>query len=372
MDIRGEEPKPHSPDGPDLMRDSLAQVKAAEVGNRSFQAPKWLRRVHLALPAIGLAILIVMLIRLDREAMMAQLVHISGVHFALAALAFIVNAWLKCARWLRIIRAYDIVVPYREGILAFFSSIFYGMVTIGGVGELTRTGALLARDVHWSKALVSCVFDRVLDVALLAAIGAVALIHFYLPPTGRYLALATLAGVGIAALLGAPRLVQWCASHVHSWWFFRRRPRQAERLQSLFEATLPLVRLLKLCELVLWTIISWAGYMCTMLILAHGLAIHASPWSVIAASALGGLTILLPISFQGVGTREPMFVFVLGREGTSPEQAVLLAMLGFWVMFFTAVTIGLIGIVAQAAHRKAQTSNTDTTSPDTKSADTAG
>ncbi|MBK7826316.1 MAG: flippase-like domain-containing protein [Nannocystis sp.] len=294
-----------------------------------------------------------MLARLDREAMIAQMSHISGAHFALAALLFAVNACLKCLRWLRLVRTYDIVLPHREGILAFFASIFYGMVTIGGVGEITRIGVLIARDVQWSRALVSCLFDRVLDVSLLSIIACVALIHNYLPPPGRYYSFAVLAGVVIAAILGGQRIVQWCASSVKSWPIIRNMPNQAERIKSLFEATLPCVRFAKLCELVLWTIISWVGYMGTMLVLADGLAIQVSPWSVIAASALGGLTILLPISFQGVGTREPMFVLVLGREGVSQEQAVLLAMLGFWVVYFTAIAIGLMGIAGQAARRRA-------------------
>ena len=194
-------------------------------------APKWLRRVRLALPAVGLAILIVILARLDREAMLAQLSHISVVHFVLAAGMFVMNVLLKFVRWLRILRTYDIVLPLREGLLAFFASIFYGMVTVGGVGELTRTGVLIARDVHWSRALVSCLFDRVLDVALLSIIGAVALIHLYLPADGQLLALATLAAVTVAGLLGGPRLLQWCAASVTSWPFIRRMPSQAERLR---------------------------------------------------------------------------------------------------------------------------------------------
>lgn len=316
-------------------------------------AAKWLRRVRLALPVVGLAILVVMLARLDRQAMLAQLGRISGVHIALAASVFALNAWLKGLRWLRILRAYDIDLPYREGMIAFFASIFYGVVTIGGVGELTRSGVLIARDVHWSTALVSCLFDRALDVALLVVIAAVALSSFYLPTPARPIVLATLGTVVIAAFLGGGRLLQWCAARVSGLPVIRGMPSVGERLRLLLVATLPCVRLPKLAELVVWTLVSWSGYMGMMLILAHGLAVQSSPWSVVTASALGGLTTLLPISFQGVGTREPMFVFVLGREGVSHEQAVLLAMLGFWVMFLTAIAIGLLGIVAQAAHRKA-------------------
>lgn len=326
-------------------------------------APKWLRRVRLALPAIGLVILVVMLARLDREAMLAQLGHISGLHIALATLMFISNVLLKFIRWLRILRTYDVSLPIGEGMLAFFASIFYGQVTIGGVGELTRSGALIARDVHWSKALVSSLFDRVLDVALLAVIGAVALIHFYVPPGPRTLALATLTAVTLGGILGGRWLLQWCAATVHTWPLLRTRPSQVERLRALLAATIPLTQPAKLAELVAWTVVAWAGYMSTMLILADGLGMAASAWSVIAASALGGLTILLPISFQGVGTREPMFAFVLAREGVSQELAVLLAMLGFWIMFFTAIAIGLIGIAGQAAHRRSRNAATPDAPP---------
>lgn len=316
-------------------------------------ASKWLRRARLGLPAVGLVILVVMLARLDRDAMIAQMGHISGGSIALAALLFAGNACLKCVRWLRLLRTYDIILPYREGILAFFASVFYGLVTIGGVGELTRIGVLIARDVPWSKALVSCLFDRVLDVSLLTLIACIALIHIYLPPPGRHFAFAALAGVVISAVLGGRRILQWCASSVTAGPIIRSMPNQAERLKSLFEAMIPCAKPAKLCELMAWTIISWVGYMGTMLVLADGLAIQVSAWSVVAASALGGLTTLLPISFQGVGTREPMFVLVLGREGVSQEQAVLLAMLGFWVVYFTAIAIGLIGLAGQAARRRA-------------------
>lgn len=326
-------------------------------------AAKWLRRGRLALPAIGLAILVIMLARLDREAMLAQLGHISGLHVALATLMFVSNVLLKFIRWLRILRTYGVALPIGEGMLAFFASIFYGQVTIGGVGELTRSGALIARDVHWSQALVSSLFDRVLDVALLAVIGATALIYFYVPQGARTLALAALTLATLAGILGGRWLLQRCAATVHTWPLVRSRPSQVERLQALLAATIPLTHPVKLTELVAWTVIAWAGYMSTMLILADGLGMQASPWSVIAASALGGLTILLPISFQGVGTREPMFAFVLGREGVSQELAVLLAMLGFWIMFFAAIAIGLIGIAGQAARRRSTPAATPPAAP---------
>ena len=81
--------------------------------------------------------------------------------------------------------------------------------------------------------------------------------------------------------------------------------------------------------------------------LARGLHLEV-PWIVLsAATAVAALTVLLPITFQGVGTRELIFVVALHPFGIAPEAAVLLALLVVTVNLGTTIAVGMFGLGAR-------------------------
>jgi hypothetical protein len=57
------------------------------------------------------------------------------------------------------------------------------------------------------------------------------------------------------------------------------------------------------------------------------------------------LTALLLISICGLGMREVVFAKVIGTSGTSMESAVVLSLANLAVITFTALALGLIGVV---------------------------
>ena len=62
-----------------------------------------------------------------------------------------------------------------------------------------------------------------------------------------------------------------------------------------------------------------------------------------AATSFAALSGLLPITFQGIGTREAIFVIALGREGVSEERAVLLGLMTVALLLFVSALTGAIG-----------------------------
>ncbi len=74
-----------------------------------------------------------------------------------------------------------------------------------------------------------------------------------------------------------------------------------------------------------------------------------SPVSVVLAVAGGSLIALLPISINGLGSREMVFVFVLGKAGLTADEAVALSLAWFAITIVISVALGGLAL-ALAPH----------------------
>ncbi|MGH8612351.1 MAG: lysylphosphatidylglycerol synthase transmembrane domain-containing protein [Gammaproteobacteria bacterium] len=72
-----------------------------------------------------------------------------------------------------------------------------------------------------------------------------------------------------------------------------------------------------------------------------------SPVSVVLAVTGGSLIALLPISINGLGSREMVFVFVLGKAGLTADEAVALSLA--WFAITTVISVALGGLALGTA-----------------------
>lgn len=272
---------------------------------------------------------------------------------ALAAGFFSVNILLKAIRWNRMLSAQGIPLSLSVAVAAYLNGQFYGQVTVGRVGEFYRAEALTERNVSLGRAMSSCLWDRILDVLLVLFLAAV-LGAFVV---GDYRT-AAWAG-GILAVLGAGGLLTIAAIKVA---FNPRSKAHLERLRAriersdllkrfvytlleMIDGSKKLMRPLPLAEALFWTAISWANYFATLWQLAASMELVASRAALTAAASLAALTALLPISISGLGIREVVFANVLGTRGIRMESAVVLSLANLVVMTFTAISLGLVGVL---------------------------
>jgi uncharacterized membrane protein YbhN (UPF0104 family) len=122
-------------------------------------------------------------------------------------------------------------------------------------------------------------------------------------------------------------------------------------LVALISGLGPLLRPLFLLEAVVWTSVAWSLYFASVWRVAAGIGIDASPVTLTAASALGALSALLPVTISGLGAREVIFMQVLGPIGVAPERAVVLSLLHLGMMTVVAIGVGLLGLVARQRQR---------------------
>lgn len=296
--------------------------------------PSLVRRL---LPLVGLAMAVFFVSRLDVGAMVDVVRVADPRYVVVASLLMATNTVLKGVRWYRLLRAQPGAVEQQLGLSdtswMFVEAVFLGSFTIGRIGEFVRVSRLHDRGVAVSVGLASCLVDRGLDLAALVVIGAAC---------AAFLSAGIAAGAAVAALGIAATFVGAAVARVvvkgaeNSGTGFVDKARRMVRSAAFF--ALPKV----LAEAMLWTLLAWSFAFGVVICLARALSLQASAVSLTAAHAISGISTLLPFTWQGVGTRELIFAAILGKEGITGPQAVVLAELTFVVMLLTGTWMGLL------------------------------
>jgi glycosyltransferase 2 family protein len=286
-------------------------------------------------------------VRFDFSSAWQALLGIRLSNLWLASAAFLLNLLIKAIRWHRMARQLSISVPLPVSIAAFFSGCFWGLLTIGRIGEFYRAEALFGRAPSKMVALATCITDRLIDVAFLAYLAAALSTLIFLP--WSVASRVTLVGVATVVLalvfVGLARLTRRRAKiAVPSPTEERRSPRwwlaSREQIAPLLVASRDLVFEWRMAETLALTAVSWAAYFLAIHWLALGLGIRA-PFSVTCvASALAAIAAALPISFQGLGTRDATFVLVFGAVGITTTQSMTLSLSALALFYLVSIPTG--------------------------------
>jgi uncharacterized protein (TIRG00374 family) len=275
--------------------------------------------------------------------------------------AYALNAILKALRWHRMLQHQGVAIGWRTSIAAFMSGAFYGMLTIGRVGELMRAEALLEHAQSKTDALANAIADRLLDAGFLVcvAVSCCVLLHGAWP--WSLLAVVTLACALALGLQSCRRRLAMAPTPTAE--LARERTRSPARPAAM-ERVLTgargfgrsLGRILfgpGTPEALIWTLVSWSAYFFAVARLATGLGIDAPLLALVGAIAAGTASAALPISFQGLGTREAVLAATLAPYGISTTKALTFSLLTLAVFYAVMLPLGGLGIAWRQHQRGA-------------------
>jgi uncharacterized protein (TIRG00374 family) len=310
------------------------------------KTPRW-RKV---LPFAGLVLLVWLLSRLDPGSMSAALGRVTFTTLLLSSAAFTTNMLIKAWRWQRMLAVQGIALPPKVTLAAYLSGQFYGQVTLGRVGELFRVEALIERGVSTGAALASSILDRLLDLFLVLAAGAVlgALVIGNAQVAAVALLLMILGGCAAwaaIAVAGSPAPSPRVTEFFHG---LAARPfldRIGKLVRELATGMYPMTRPGPLLEALVWTVIAWGFYLAALFALASGLHIVISKIVLTATAAFAALSALLPITISGLGARELIYIAVLKQHGVADEPAAVLSLLHLFIMTISSTLFGFAGVL---------------------------
>ncbi|MFV9507393.1 MAG: lysylphosphatidylglycerol synthase transmembrane domain-containing protein [Oscillochloridaceae bacterium umkhey_bin13] len=298
----------------------------------------------LLLRLLGPALLLIFLINADLGKLWATLLGAHLWPILLSLLLMPPFVMIKSWRWLRLLREMGIDLKFSTASALYTVGLFYGATTPGQAGDLLKAVYLRERGHPLPPAMLSVVLDRLFDLLIMAALGALGIFALgrLLPSRELQTALVILMGVGLVVLT-----VFLVARGPRQWALTVAIPRLAPGLTATLERWNNQLRTLTLSPQLLAAVsiaslISASFTFYRLWLLFAALDLNLVPlYVVVGASALIAVLQVLPISIAGVGVRDTVLIAVLLPYGYSTEQALTLSAL-FLLLNLQHILVGFI------------------------------
>jgi uncharacterized protein (TIRG00374 family) len=309
--------------------------------NARGQAPQLLARTSRLLPRLAVAggLTAYILWKSDPRAVLAATAGADWRPMAVAVLLVLVDRALMAYRWVVLLCTVDRALRPSLGALLriFFVSTFVGTFLPASVGsDAVRAFSLAKLNVRGGDAVASVFMDRILGVASLLLMALIGLLLYRESGANRPILAALAAAGGLCMvtmlLIFSRRSARVAAGCIERLPFATARDAGHRVLESIRKyAAYPrqLVNVL-ICSMAVQGLRIVQAYF-----LGRGLGIDAPLAIYFALIPLILLVMLLPVTFNGIGTSQAAFVWFFAQAGVDAATAFALS-----VLF---VALGIIG-----------------------------
>ncbi|PKO14133.1 hypothetical protein CVU37_14950 [candidate division BRC1 bacterium HGW-BRC1-1] len=309
--------------------------------------------LRLLIAALLLIIIFTMKAELGETLRLMARTHIGWLAAAFALL--IAGQALSIWKWKLLLRGAGSHVGFWLLVRASFIGLFYNNFLPGSVGgDVAKLMLVQAHTAGRARAAASIFMQRNTGVAGLLLLGLpVALIHpvrlsFFPMPFLALNNMATWFAVAAAGYVAINALMLSRRTYARLWKYLARpeggsprlRHRLAEKVQRLhaslllFRATLKSALVLSVVTQLLDCVIAYC--------VGLGLGIELPFTFYLVCVPLITLAQLIPITLNGLGLREALYLLLMGSAGVSPEAATGLSLLTFGLGFMLSLTGGLL------------------------------
>jgi len=314
-------------------------VNTEPASHKRFRLSTWLLRI------VGLGLLTYLLVRADLGEL-GRIIQTANHALVLLAFALIVPLIaIKTVRWEGILRAQSVQFRFKPAFLAYFGSLFLGLITPGRLGEFIKA-LHVSRDcgIPQSRALASVLADRLFDLYVLIVLGAVGVVAVVAE-------VGTLVTILVTIIVAIVPLIFLISNRSFSLIpaAARRVPTRASHLSLRLAAWISEVRAelrklkgLALISAIVLTLLSYILFFGQAYLLALALELTISVKEIVLVTALGSLVALLPISISGLGTRDAVVVTYLGTAGVASEAALGYSLLVFLTFYIGSAILGAV------------------------------
>lgn len=274
-----------------------------------------------------------------------QTAHLEWV--ALGVAAYAGGQWLSAWRWWLLLRPVSLAVPYLRMVAFYFIGMFFNIFLPTIVGGDAVKAILLARETGApARATMSVFMER--NVGLFALLTIATAAAFVAPPVNvrgfnlLQLTLLVFAGFIVANIVLANRPAYRLVDYLVA---MTPLARIRSRAASLYEAIVP-YRDARWRGVVLAATAQsflFQGVVILVVFLnANALGIRVPVAALAVFVPLISLAGMLPISVNGLGIREALYLLLFGRLGVPADAAVSMALLYFAVTLAASLPGGIV------------------------------
>ena len=304
---------------------------------------------------IGLVLFVYVLSKVHWSEFFRILREINPGYFFLGILLTIPALCLRALRWRELVLAVESRISPREAILIFAKALFWGVVTPGKIGELSRAKYLSQKNrLVLDKALFTVIFDKLTEFFFIAFLCFLALWALF------YLFEVDLLWLGIILILLMSGTVYFLIKKERSLKLLRIFFRifvfnsLRERAEAFFNGFFEQTRRVSRALMVKLFFYETAVYLLMFLVfffMARSLGINAPVWYLALMIPPIIIIAALPISVLGLGTREAAFIFFFSLIDLNLNQAVAFSFL-IMVWSLASALPGLILIYGYSSSSK--------------------
>ena len=270
-------------------------------------------------------------------------------------------AFIKGIRWKTLLHSYDIDITLRESTSMYTIGMILSAVTPGRIGDMVKIVLLIKKGCSIGKSIACNILDRLFDVVFVLLAGYAGMCYF----SNRFAAqlhviniISVVVLVLLFVIILKRHLIKKLATKLIPTQYRPAARESWNEITSVFWKN----GKGRLLLLAFWTIVFWltqfyAVYLCG---LSLGLDI---PFIYLSACATVATVLsLLPITVAGVGTRDTVFILLLGQIGIARQESLALSTLALAVFLFNCVIFYIISAVFGGGREiaKPKTANTET------------
>jgi glycosyltransferase 2 family protein len=297
--------------------------------------------------AVTAALYVAVFYRIDLTTIWARLQTARLEWVALGVVAYAGGQWLSAWRWWLLLRPVSLAVPYLRMVAFYFIGMFFNIFLPTIVGGDAVKAILLARETGApARATMSVFMER--NVGLFALLTIATAAAFVAPPVEvrgfnlLQLTLLVLAGFIVANIVLANRPAYRLVDYLVA---MTPLSRIRSRAASLYDAIVPYREARWRGVVLAATAQSFLFQGVVILVVflnakALGLSVPVAALAVFVP--LISLAGMLPISVNGLGIREALYLLLFGRLGVPADAAVSMALLYFAVTLAASLPGGIV------------------------------
>jgi uncharacterized protein (TIRG00374 family) len=277
------------------------------------------------------------------------LASVSPAWALVTLLAITCDRALMSFKWILLLRTRGHRIPIAHAIMVYCSAMVWGLALPSTVGaDAIRAMLIRRRGVAYNDSVATILVERGIGFVSALIMGVLALLtlRFLLPEARRFdiflfVGVAVmLVATGVLLLSFTQRAFDFFIAFVPARWRHARLLRRLEGLHDTYRALAADRRTLKVFALL--TFVQQGWMILLSVLIARSLSIDVSELYFVASVPLAFLAARLPISFDGIGIYEGIFVAVMSLSGLSPAQSFAIALCGrifnllTWLPWFLA------------------------------------
>lgn len=284
------------------------------------------------LPFIGIAIFVYILIRLDITVVFKELINANPFYLFIAILFIVIFLIFQTLKWFMIARKQEIKIPFKEAFKINIIANFYGFITPSKIGSVIRADYLRKYTDNIGKGFSNFVIDKVLDLSsifLMAILFGFAFRDKFKIIPLHYIIIVFIIIILISLFFYNKKRSKSVLRVVYRRFLPKRMQENAKLTFDSFYEGLPKKTFFIWVFLI--NIITWFCIYITTYFIGLSLGINLSIIYFLAIMPIATVVAQIPITINGLGTREATMISLFGLFGVSAIKVFSMSLLNILI-----------------------------------------